>query len=118
MTIFIIGFLAGVLSGLAVGGGTLLVPALVFISGVTQHMAQGVTLLSFIPTSLVAVITHYKMGNVKPRLALYLTLGTVGGAVLGSLTAVQIPAPYLRRIFGVFLLIMGIYEFFCKVHKK
>ncbi len=114
MLVAVIGFLAGILSGLAVGGGTLLVPALVLITGISQHTAQGVSLLSFIPTSIVAVITHYRQGNVRPRLALLLSLGAVAGAVAGSLIAVKIPALFLRKIFGVFLMGMGIYEFFCK----
>lgn len=119
MLVAIIGFFAGILSGLAVGGGTLLVPALVFLKGVPQHTAQGITLLSFIPTAMVAVITHYKQGNVRPRLAGMLAIGTVGGAVIGSMAAGQIPAEMLKKIFGVFLMGMGIYEFFCKArHQK
>ncbi|PKM81869.1 MAG: sulfite exporter TauE/SafE family protein [Firmicutes bacterium HGW-Firmicutes-14] len=114
MLVTLIGFIAGILSGLAVGGGTLLVPALVFLTGITQHTAQGVSLLSFIPTALVAVITHYRQGNVRPRLAGYLIIGTVAGAVIGSMAAVNIPAPVLRKIFGVFLMTMGVYEFCCK----
>jgi len=107
----IIGFFAGILSGLAVGGGTLLVPALVFLTDITQHAAQGVSLLSFIPTSSVAVYTHYRQGNVRPRLAFYLVLGTVAGAVAGAMIAAKISAPVLAKIFGLFLMGMGIYEF-------
>ncbi len=114
MIVTIIGFFAGILSGLAVGGGTLLVPALVFLTGITQHTAQGVSLLSFVPTSIVAVITHYRQGNVRPRLAGYLAIGTVAGALLGAMIAVRIPAPALQRIFGIFLMAMGFYEFFYK----
>ena len=117
MIVTIIGFLAGILSGLAVGGGTLLVPALIFLTDINQHTAQGVSLLSFIPTSIVAVITHYKQGNVRPRLALYLVLGTVAGAVIGAIIAVKIPAPLLKKFFGLFLITMGIYEFRCKSKK-
>lgn len=114
MLVAIIGFLAGILSGLAVGGGTLLVPALVLLTTVTQHTAQGISLLSFIPTSIVAIITHYKQGNVRPHLALLLAIGSVAGAVAGALIAVKIPAPLLRKFFGLFLMAMGIYEICCK----
>lgn len=114
MLVALIGFAAGILSGLAVGGGTLLVPALVFFTEINQHSAQGVSLLSFIPTSLVAVITHYRQGNVKPRLAGYLSLGAALGAVGGALIAVQIPPESLKKVFGIFLVIMGLYEFFWK----
>lgn len=117
MMVVLIGFLAGILSGLAVGGGTLLVPALVFFSHIGQHTAQGISLLSFIPTSIVAVIIHYRQGNVRPRLAFYLSIGTIAGAVLGAMIAVKIPAFQLRKIFGIFLMAMGIYEFFHKTRK-
>lgn len=114
MLVAIIGFLSGILSGLAVGGGTLLVPALVLFTELSQHMAQGITLLSFIPISAVAIITHYKQGNVRPKLAATIAIGTVVGAVIGASLAAEIPAPFLKRIFGLFLMGMGIYEFFCK----
>ncbi|WP_418792451.1 sulfite exporter TauE/SafE family protein [Phosphitispora sp. TUW77] len=111
MIVTIIGFFTGILSGLAVGGGTLLVPALIFLTDITQHTAQGVSLLSFVPTSIVAVITHNKQGNVRPRLAGYLVIGTVAGALFGAMIAAKITAPALQRLFGIFLMTMGCYEF-------
>lgn len=117
MLIYVIGLLMGILSGLAIGGGTLLVPALVILMGVSQHTAQGVCLAAFIPTALVAVITHYKQDNVKIRLALCLTAGALAGAVIGATLANRLDAGSLRKIFGVFLIIMGCYEFFGRVKK-
>ncbi|NLW25078.1 MAG: sulfite exporter TauE/SafE family protein [Clostridia bacterium] len=114
MLIFLIGFLMGILSGLAIGGGTLLVPALIYLVGTEQHVAQGVSLAAFIPTALVAVVTHYRQGNVKIKLALYLIVGSVGGAVIGSLLAHNLNARILKKIFGVFLIAMGIYEYMGK----
>lgn len=110
----------GILSGLAIGGGTLLVPALVFLVGTKQHIAQGVSLAVFIPTALVAVITHTRQGNVKFKLGLYIIAGSVIGAVVGSLLASQLNAELLRKIFGFFLIAMGIYEYFgkSKLEKK
>lgn len=118
MVVYIIGFLSGILSGMAVGGGTLLVPALIFFNGVSQHVAQGVSLASFLPTSLVAVITHSKQGNVKFKLALYLVIGASVGAVGGAMLAAHISDKWLERIFGIFLIGMGIYEFCCKGKKE
>ena len=104
----------GILSGLAIGGGTLLVPALVFLVGTQQHVAQGVSLAVFIPTAIVAIITHARQGNVKFKLALYLIAGSVVGAVGGSLLASHLDGELLRKIFGFFLIVMGIYEYVCK----
>lgn len=114
MLLFIIGLLMGILSGLAIGGGTLLVPALIYLVGTEQHIAQGVSLAAFIPTAIVAVFTHYRQGNVKIRLAGYLAIGSLVGAVLGSLLASNLNAEILKRIFGLFLIGMGIYEYTCK----
>lgn len=117
MLIYIIGLMMGILSGLAIGGGTLLVPALVILMGVSQHTAQGVCLAAFIPTAVVAVITHYKQDNVNIRLALCLTAGALAGAIIGATLANRLDAQILRKIFGVFLIIMGCYEFFGKSKK-
>lgn len=118
MLIYLIGFLMGILSGLAIGGGTLLVPALVILMGIPQHTAQGICLASFVPTAIVAVITHLRQGNVKIKLALYLTVGALGGALLGATLANHVEAALLKKIFGVFLVIMGIYEFLGKPRKQ
>lgn len=117
MLVVIIGFFSGILSGLAVGGGTLLVPALIFLLGTSQHIAQGISLASFLPTASVAVITHLRHGNVRPRLAMFLALGSILGAVGGALLAVHISAPLLQKIFGFFLMGMGTWEF-CGRQKK
>ncbi|MDK2823482.1 MAG: uncharacterized protein PWQ67_1439 [Clostridia bacterium] len=101
----------GILSGLAIGGGTLLVPALIYLIGTEQHVAQGVSLAAFIPTAVVAIITHYRQGNVKLKLALYLAAGSLIGAVLGSLLANNLDAQVLKKVFGYFLIGMGIYEY-------
>ncbi|MFZ5942597.1 MAG: sulfite exporter TauE/SafE family protein [Bacillota bacterium] len=111
MLIFVIGLAMGILSGLAIGGGTLLVPALIYLVGTKQHVAQGVSLAAFIPTAVVAVFTHHKQGNVKFKLAAYLAAGSLAGAVAGSLLAGSLDAYILKKVFGFFLIGMGIYEY-------
>jgi len=118
MLIYLIGFFMGILSGLAMGGGTLLVPALVILMNVPQHTAQGICLAAFIPTALVAVITHLKQKNVKLKLTLYLSGGALLGAFLGATLANQVDGPLLRKIFGFFLVLMGIYQFFSKPSRE
>lgn len=118
MLIYLIGLGMGILSGLAIGGGTLLVPALVYLIHVPQQTAQGICLASFIPTALVAVITHIRQKNVDLKLALSLTIGALGGAFLGSTLANHVDASLLKKIFGVFLFCMGLYEFFSTLPKR
>ena len=114
MVIFIIGLVMGILSGLAIGGGTLLVPALVILMEVEQHTAQGICLAAFIPTAVVAVITHYRQHNVNVKLALCLAVGALVGAVAGAVLANKFDASMLKKIFGLFLVTMGFYEYFSK----
>ena len=118
MLIYLIGLVMGILSGLAIGGGTLLVPALVILMGVKQHTAQGICLAAFIPTALVAVITHYRQHNVKVVLAVCLTAGALLGAGIGATLANQCDAGLLRKVSGVFLVTMGLYEFFGKTQAQ
>jgi len=112
--ILIIGLIAGIISGLAMGGATFLVPALVVFLNYDQHIAQGIGLAFFLPTGIVAAITHYRQGNVKIKLGLYLVIGGVFGAVIGSLLALNTPTDLLKRIFGIFLISMGLCEYFGK----
>lgn len=103
---------------MGIGGGTILIPTLVFFLGVEQQIAQSVNLLSFIPLSIVAIITHLKSKNIDIKVALYLIIPGLIGAALGSLIAVSLSSNYLKKIFGVFLLIMGIYQICCKEKEK
>ncbi len=110
MLVTILGLCSGILAGLAVGGGTLLVPGLVLLQGTPQHVAQGISLVIFLPTSLLAIITHLKYGNLQWRLAAKLALGGGVGAFLGAKLAQTLEPTVLRRIFALYLLAMGVYQ--------
>ncbi len=110
MLLVLIGFISGVISGMGIGGGTILIPALVFFAGASQHAAQSVNLAAFFPTALIALWVHTKNKNVKYKIALILFLAGALGAFLGSIFAVSISSHALRKAFGIFLLLMGIYE--------
>jgi uncharacterized membrane protein YfcA len=117
MLLFIIGLLSGMIGGMGIGGGTVLIPSLVFIIGVSQHVAQGINLISFIPTSIIAIFVHSKNKHIVFKTALHLILAGVIGAAVGSFTASYISASLLRKLFGIFLLVMGIYELVRKEKK-
>lgn len=114
MLLFFIGLASGVISGMGIGGGTILIPALIFLVGLEQHVAQSVNLMAFFPTAIIAIIIHTKNKYVRYKTAFYIVLGGIAGAIIGSNIAVSISAQRLRRFFGIFLLAMGIYEFFRK----
>ena len=113
----VIGVLAGAISGMGIGGGTLLIPALTFFMGFSQQEAQAYNLLFFLPTAAVAVITHAKSKNIEKGLLLKLIIPGVLFAVVGSLLAVKIEATILRRLFGGFLFVVGMAEIFKKAEK-
>lgn len=116
----ILGLIMGVFSGLGLGGGKILIPALVLFTSVNQAEAQGVTLLSFIPISIVAILTHMKEKNIDWSLVGWVIAGAIGGSFIGSLIAMGPLLPYLRIVFGVFLIGLGVFELFVKdkVKKK
>jgi len=105
-----IGLLGGFISGsLGVGGGIVIVPALVFIMGLTQHQAQGTSLAMMLaPIGILAAINYYKEGHINIWYALILMLVFIIGGYLGSLFAIKLPATSLKKIFGVLMLIVGL----------
>ncbi len=112
--LFLTGILSGIISGMGIGGGTILIPALVLLVNPEQHVAQSVNLLFFIPTGIVALIVHIKKKRIDFRMAVPIILFGLAGAFAGSRLAMTLPGNSLRKWFGIFLLFMGIYEFFFK----
>lgn len=112
----LLGLVAGILSGVVgIGGGTIIIPALVFLFGFTQHKAQGTTLALMVPPiGMLAAWTYYKQGFVDLRAALFIVLGFFIGGLLGARVAVGIPDAVLRKVFGVYLLIVAAQMFFGK----
>lgn len=105
-----LGLLAGILSGIfGIGGGTILIPALVFLFGLTQHQAQGTTLAVMIPPiGLLAALRYYYNGNVKIGMAGFICLGFFLGGFLGAGLVQGLPEALLKKAFGIFLLIISL----------
>ncbi len=114
MIVILIGLAAGIISGMGIGGGAILIPALVIFVKPEQHIAQSVNLLFFIPTAIVALAIHMKNKNVNFRMGIPIVVSGLGGAVLGSKLALAMNGATLKHIFGIFLLLMGLYEIFGK----
>ena len=103
-----IGLTAGFAAGLlGVGGGIVMVPAMVLVLGFDQHVAQGTSLVVIIPAALAGSVTHYRNGRVSLRDAALLAVGGIGGAVVGSVSALSVDDTMLRRLFGAFLLVVA-----------
>jgi len=118
MVLFFIGLVSGVISGMGIGGGAILIPALVIFIHPEQHIAQSVNLLFFIPTAIVALVIHIKNRRIDFKMALPIIIFGLIGAYLGSRLAISMSGISLRRWFGIFLLAMGFYEMFRKGKEK
>ncbi|MBF0388329.1 MAG: sulfite exporter TauE/SafE family protein [Candidatus Omnitrophica bacterium] len=108
--LILIGLVGGIIGGVfGVGGGIIVVPALVFFFGFTQHMAQGTMLATLLlPSFVFAVWTYYKAGNINIMAALLVSAGMMAGSILGARYAQHLSAPALKIMFGVLMIISGL----------
>lgn len=99
------GFLSGMMG---VGGGTIMVPAMVLVAGFTQYTAHGTSLLAMVPIGFAGAYTHWRLGNVSTGILPGLILGILLGSYLGGSLAHLLSEERLRLIFAVILLWTGI----------
>ncbi len=116
MICLIIGVAAGVMSGLVgIGGGVVVVPALIFLLGFTQQKAQGTTLAMLVPPiGILAAWTYYRQGFVDLRIAGIICLGFLLGGLVGARIATGLPDGMLEKIFAVVLLFISVKMFFAR----
>ena len=99
-----LGLVAGVLAGLfGIGGGTLFVPTLALVLGLTQLHAEATSLLAILPTAVAGAWRQRHYGNVRWRTALLLGMASIAGAVVGVQIATALPEDVLRRLFALLL---------------
>lgn len=110
MGLILVGIISGIVTGLGMGGGSILILILVTFMSVSQHIAQATNLIFFIPTAVIAIIIHIKNNNVEKQVAKKLFFMTILGSALGAYLTSLVEAENLKRYFGFFLLAVGIYE--------
>jgi len=112
----LLGLCAGILSGLiGIGGATIIIPALVFLFGMSQYAAQGTTLAMMVPPiGILAAWMYYQKGYVDLKIAGLMCIGFFIGGLIGAKLAVGIPEYILKKIFGAFLLIISMKMIFGK----
>ena len=105
----LIGLVSGVFAGMGMGGGTFLIPLLTILMGVTQQIAQGINLIVFIPLSVVVLIIYHKKKLLKFKDIWWLLVPAVIVSAVGSLVAIRVQGKVLQIIFGVFLVLVGLF---------
>jgi len=110
MGTILLGVAVGILVGLmGIGGGVVLVPALVHLVGMDQHRAQGTSLFLLLPPmGIGALYLYWKKGQVDGRAGLVCAAGILLGGYLGSLAAIRMPSRHLHGMFGVFLMFVAV----------
>lgn len=116
----LIGIVSGIVSGTGMGGGTILIFFLTIVLGIDQHIAQATNLIFFIPTSIIAIIVNLKNKNINLKLGIYIAIFGILGAIIGANIAIYTDVKYLKKLFGVFLLIIVVHEIYSiyKMYKK
>ncbi len=108
------GAATGVLSGFGIGGGTLLLLWLTLVSGMDQLQAGGINLLYFVSCALPAIRGHFKNGLIEKRAVLWCVLAGFPLCIAAALLASFLDVSLLRRLFGIFLLVIGFKELLAK----
>ena len=106
------GLISGIISGMGMGGGTVLILCLSIFLGVNQKIAQGVNLIFFIPTSIAAIAVNIKDKNINFKIAKIVIAFGIIGAVVGAIIARTINVNLLRKLFGIFLGFIAIHEIY------
>jgi len=116
LILIVIGIITGFMAGmLGIGGAIIMIPALVFLLGMTQQTAQGTSLAVMLPPiGVIAAYNYYKAGHVNIKFALILAAAFIVGSYFGSKLAINIPEPVLKKIFGVLLLLVAARMLFSK----
>lgn len=104
------GIIAGIISGLGMGGGSILILLLSDFLNVNQKVAQATNLVFFIPTSIIATIVNVSHKRVNLKFCLLIVLFGVAGTIIGSTLATYIELKLLKKIFALFLFAIAIYE--------
>ena len=114
--LIILGLAAGSFSGvIGLGGGVIIVPALVFLFGLSQHQAQGTTLALMVPPiGILAAYAYYQQGYVDIKIAALVCVGFLIGGWFGAKIAVHVSQTILQKIFAISLFLISLKMFFSK----
>lgn len=113
----IFGIISGIVTGLGMGGGTILILLLSLFMNLEQHIAQATNLVFFVPTALSAIVINAKQKNIDYKLAGIVIVFGIIGAVIGAIISESISSYNLRKYFAIFIMIIAFYEIY-KLYKE
>lgn len=108
----LIGLISGTISGTGMGGGTILILLLSIFMGLDQHVAQATNLVFFVPTAIAAIFISLKKKIIDLRAGVVVIIVGVVGATIGAIISSKMNVNLLKKFFGIFLLIIAIYEIY------
>lgn len=114
----IAGLLFGVIGGMGMGGGIILIPALTLIFGLNQHNAQSINLIVFLPMAAAAIVMHIKNRLIDFKKTVWLSVTGLLGAFLGTNLAILLNEAFLKKAFGVLLILLALYRLKTLIGKK
>ena len=109
---FFTGIISGTVSGTGMGGGTILILILSVFMGIDQHVAQGANLIFFVPTSISAIIITFKEKLINWKIGIPVAVSGIIGAIIGAKISVNMDVNRLKKYFGMFLILITIYEIY------
>ena len=114
------GIISGTVSGTGMGGGTILILILSIFMGIDQHVAQATNLIFFVPTSITAIITTIKDKLINWKIGIPVAISGIIGAIFGAKISVNMDVNKLKKYFGIFLMLITIYEIYSliKTYKR
>jgi len=120
MLAVIFGTISGIVTGLGMGGGTILILLLSLFMNLEQHIAQATNLVFFIPTSIAAILTNLKQKNIDLKLAMKISAFGIIGAIIGAVISNNMSSEKLKKYFAIFILIIALHEIYqlYKEYKK
>lgn len=106
------GVISGIVTGMGIGGGTILILLLTVFTNMDQHIAQATNLIFFIPTAIVTIIMSAKKKIIDYKTANIIIIFGVIGSIIGAYISVKINNRILRKLFGIALMVIAIYEIY------
>lgn len=113
----LIGTISGFISGMGMGGGTILILCLSMFMNIEQHIAQATNLVFFIPTSIIAIVTNIKQKNIDFKVGIPIAISGIIGAIIGAFYASKTNVKDLKKYFGVFISLIAIWEIYYLIKK-